>query len=430
MSYKAYITKIENVRKHPNADRLQLGECFGNTVCVDLSYKNNQIGIYFPTDGQLSEEFAKKNNLLRIKDENGENVGGYMDPRKRNIKTIKLRGEKSDGLFLPIESLTSFGDISKLKVGDIITTFNGHEICCKYVPKINNNNKVKFNNSKKIIKKTLSPLFKKHVDTEQLAYNLSVFRPGDEIEISLKIHGTSQRTAYLPVAKKYKKSIIDRLFRREGKPIYNWDYISGTRKTILENYEGGYYGDNNFRKPHHDFFVGKLHKGETVYYEVCGYTDKGKTIMPSGKVPKEYQKTYGKTMIFSYGCKESESDIYVYRMTMINEDGDVVEYTPDFMRYRCAQMGIKTVPLFEKLIIPKDVEDCGKYVKEKAEKYYEGIDPIGRTHVREGVVVRIVNRPSFTALKLKNFLFKCVEGLIKENAEAPDIEEAEGEKDE
>jgi hypothetical protein len=38
MSYCRYITTLKNVRKHPNADRLQLGECFGNTVCVNLDY--------------------------------------------------------------------------------------------------------------------------------------------------------------------------------------------------------------------------------------------------------------------------------------------------------------------------------------------------------------------------------------------------------
>ena len=80
MAYKAYITTIKNLRKHPNADRLQLGECFGNTICVDLTYQPEQVGIYFPTDGQLSVEFAEANNLLRKKDENGNPCGGYMDP--------------------------------------------------------------------------------------------------------------------------------------------------------------------------------------------------------------------------------------------------------------------------------------------------------------------------------------------------------------
>ena len=33
--YKAYITELKNVRPHPNANCLQLGDCFGNTVCVE-----------------------------------------------------------------------------------------------------------------------------------------------------------------------------------------------------------------------------------------------------------------------------------------------------------------------------------------------------------------------------------------------------------
>ena len=112
--YSAYVTTIKNLRKHPNADRLQLGECFGNTVCVSMEYTDGQIGVYFPTDGQFSVEFADTNNLLRKKDADGNNIGGYMDPDKRNVTSIKLRGEKSDGLFLPLVCLEPFGDISSL----------------------------------------------------------------------------------------------------------------------------------------------------------------------------------------------------------------------------------------------------------------------------------------------------------------------------
>ena len=50
----------------------------------------------------------------------------------------------------------------------------------------------------------------------------------------------------------------------------------------------------------------------------------------------------------------------------------------------------------------------------KAEQYYDGPDPIGKTHVREGVVVRIVNRPKFCAYKHKNFLFKQISGIISD----------------
>ena len=468
--YKAYITELKNVRKHPNADRLQLGDCFGNTVCVSLDFFEGQIGVYFPTDGQLSEEFCEQHNLVRKKDDAGNNIGGYLDPSKRNITAIRLRGEKSDGLFMPLSCLEYTGvDLSTMTVGTVIEgVVNGHDICCKYIPRRNvRHDNVSNGNKTRKHKVPVAPLFAEHADTEQLAYNLGAFKVGDEIEITLKMHGTSQRTGYLPVLKGYRRSIIDRILRREGTPIYDYGYVSGTRRTVLEDYEGGYYGSNAFREQHSKIFEGKLWKGETVYYEVVGFTDTGVPIMASANNKKmndkEFIKQYGETTIFSYGCSPSgskhlvgedeyskfildvaypQSDIYVYRMTMTNPDGEVVEYTPDFMRYRCEQIGVKCVPLLAKGTIdcegihihsPKgdlydfvhEGECVGDTVKVIAEKYYDGPDPIGRTHIREGVVVRIVNRPKFCAYKHKNFAFKVLEGLIKDAAEAPDMEEAQ-----
>lgn len=108
--YCAYVTRIRNLRKHSNADRLLCGECFGNTVIVDLGTQPDQLGVYFPVDGRLGLEFAQKHDLLRRKDENGNPAGGYLDPEKRNIKALKLRGEQSDGLFMPLSCLDGFTD--------------------------------------------------------------------------------------------------------------------------------------------------------------------------------------------------------------------------------------------------------------------------------------------------------------------------------
>lgn len=460
--YKAYITVLTNVRKHPNADRLLLADVFGNTVCVSTDYSEGQVGIYFPTDGQLSVEFAEKNNLLRKKDDAGNNIGGYMDPDKRNVTAIRLRGEKSDGLFLPLSALNYcyvHGDASiELRVGDVIEgTVNGREICCKYIPRSNSRRgTVTEGNRTRKKKVPTAPLFKEHADTEQLAYNLGAFRVGDEIEITLKMHGTSQRTGYLPVLKGYKRTLLDRILRREGTPIYDYGYVSGTRRTVLENYDGGFYGNNEFREQHSKIFEGKLWKGETVYYEVVGFTTSGQPIMSSANnsklQDKEFIKQYGKETVFSYGCSPNlyydstsgevrpyttpQSDVYVYRMTMTNPDGEVVEYTPDFMRYRCEQMAVKTVPVFAKAILNEashfatdgestEPGDLGAYVMKLAELFYDGPDPIGKTHVREGVVVRIINRPKFAAYKHKNFSFKVLEGIAKVEAEAPDMEEAQ-----
>jgi hypothetical protein len=183
---------------------------------------------------------------------------------------------------------------------------------------------------------------------------------------------------------------------------------------------------------------------------------------------KAFTKQYGPETVWSYGCDPHGSweisaeinsfdgenpqkvvaapkcEVYVYRMTQVNEDGDVVELSPDQMRMRCEQMGVKTVPVFERFIIPKtrleiqchedgsenlfnvDV-DPGEYVLRKVEEYFDGPDPIGKTHVREGVVARIVNRPNIAVYKHKNFSFKVLEGIAKDEAVAPDMEEAQEE---
>lgn len=439
-----YVVKVNELRKHPNADRLNIATFFGNDTCVSLDIVKGEIGIYFPVDLQLSEEFCLENHLLRKKPD-GTPDTGYMDPKKRNVTAMRLRGEKSDGLFLPLKCVAYTGiNLDELNIGDTITTLNGHEICKKYIPIRKHHsadNRVNKTRKKKV---PIAPLFVEHADTEQLAYNMGAFKNGDLVEITLKMHGTSGRTGYLPrlvdivptnvfavfceikdrnrKLNKLQKAMIA-YFDKHSRPKYDWGLVSGTRRTVLDSFDGGFYGSNEFREKHEKVFEGKLHKNETVYYEIVGFTNDGTPIMPKASNKKlnnkEFIKKYGEETIFSYGCDpdNKKSDLYVYRMTTTNEDGDVVEYTPDFMRYRCEQMGVKCVPLLWRGFIPEEVNP-GEYIKEIAEKYYDGPDPVGKTHVREGVVCRILNRPGFAAYKHKNYDFKCLSGIAVAQAEA------------
>jgi len=136
MSYQAIIGELKNVRKHSNADRLQLATIYGCQVVVDLSAKDNDKVIYFPTDGQLSEEYCATNNLIgKVDPETGERSGGYFD-HKRKVRAQKFCGEKSDGFVMPLESVAFTGyNISKFKVGDQFDNLNGVEICRKYITK-------------------------------------------------------------------------------------------------------------------------------------------------------------------------------------------------------------------------------------------------------------------------------------------------------
>ena len=448
MAYCGYVVRVEQLRKHTNADRLQIATFFGNDTIVGLDVNVGDIGVYFPVDGQLSERFCQVNNLVRVKDsETGKNIGGYMEPDKRNIKAIKLRGEKSDGLYMPLTAFTDFCKISDLKIGDTIDTLNGEEICRKYIPHSNKSAGGKSGKGVGRAKANIAPTFYEHVDTAQLAYNLAAFKVGDLVQLTLKMHGTSGRTGYLPLVHT-KRTWLDKLFRRHGKDYMEYGYITGTRRVVLDGKRsGGFYDSDDFRHNMAAKFEGKLHKGEVVYYEIVGFQGpNGAPIMSevaNSKVKDpEFTKQYGSVTTFAYGCNQTQPydadvpccDVYVYRMTMVNEDGDVVEYSPDQIKERCEQMGVNVVPEFTRFFVPDSVPglhgewvptDPQAYVVRRVEEYFDGPDPVGKTHVREGVVARICNRSKFEVYKHKNFSFKVLEGIAKDEATAPDIEEAQ-----
>ena len=423
--YCGFIVTIKNIRPHPNADKLRITTIFNEDVIVDLSYDVGKRCVYFPSDGQLGVEFCEVNNLVRKKDEAGNNVGGYLDPNKRNVKAIRLRGIVSDGLLLPIESLSTWTNVDELNEGDQITILNKVEICRKYIPRTNHrrNNSGTSKTKKKKVKEFSYPYFEEHVDTEQLRFNADKFKVGDICTITLKMHGTSARTSNC-LEVKNKKSFIKKLLHIPDKNKYK--IVSGTRRTVINAFDNdtGFYGTHAFRKPYHDALAEKLPKGMTIYYEIVGWVDENTTIMSKANNSKisnpEFKRQYGDETIFSYGCEQGQNDAYVYRITMTNEDGVVVELSWADVQIWCEKLGMKPVPTFETFIFTT-IEDLW----ERVYKYYDGTDPIGKTHVREGVVVRIENRPKFTAYKHKNESFRILEGIMKEDATVPYMEEAE-----
>ena len=417
------LEKSENIVMQTDYNVLK----YSGKVIVDLTYKEGQKIVFFPSDGQLSVEYASKNNLLRKKDENGDNIGGYMDPEKRNITAIKLRGEKSEGLILPIETLSEYTDISKLKDGDQITVLGGHEICCKYIPRQKQGNYPPNKKQKKKEEEILYPFFEEHKDTSQLAYNMDAFKEGDIIYITRKLHGTSGRTANTLRKARKRRNLFQKIFRIIPKIKTERCVVSGSRRTVLkESKTSGYYSDNSFRWKYHELLKDKMPEGMEIFYEIVGYVNDNTPIMPSvsnKKVKdKAFTKKFGEKTTFSYGCELGESEMYVYRMTMTSTDGTVVELPWEIVEIWCEKLGIKHVPDLEKFIFttPEDL-------RKRVDKYITGMpaDEIGKTHIAEGVVVRIDNRETFTAFKDKCFEFKVIESIIKDDSIVPDMEEAQ-----
>ena len=99
---------------------------------------------------------------------------------------------------MPLTSLSYLGDISDLKPGITIDTWNGEEICKKYIPRSNHKTSITVtgnNKKKKKVKVETLPHFVEHIDTPQLRFCQNLFKPGDIICLTEKVHGTSSRNA-------------------------------------------------------------------------------------------------------------------------------------------------------------------------------------------------------------------------------------------
>lgn len=422
MAYFGLVTKIQNVRKDPNSDRLYLADCFSEGVIVGPDLKTGDLVLYLPTDGEIERWFGNEFCLFR-KNEDGSVQGGYLE-NNGHVRAIKLRGNQSSGIVIALDRVyEKFGD-QHWSDGDKVTTINDKEFCRKYIPKRKSNSTygVKTSYKGRKAEGITYPEFSMHTDTEQLAYNFDKFREGDRLNMTLKMHGTSQRSmntyAELP------NGFFRRLFHMKKRT--KQAYVLGTRRCVVTENSQGYYGNDQFRMPHHEALKPHLEPGMEVFYEVVGYygPNEENTIMPIGdntKVnDKAFVKWFGKRSIFSYGCEPGQSKMYIYRIT--SENGER-EWTPDEITAWCDQHGFNRVPVIENFTFTT-VED----LQERINKYFEDLaDPIGRTHVKEGVVIRIVNRRTFTAFKSKTYEFKVIEGIIKETETAPDMEEMQEE---
>lgn len=439
MSYKAIITKVKNIRPMLGADRLRLATVANNQIIIGTDIEEGTLGVFFPDDGALSHEFCHENNLYRHKEynKNPEAKGGFFEDNRR-VKVLKLRGEKSEGFWCPLEYLSYTGyNLDKLNEGFEFDKLNGFNICEKYytpatrkmMKAAGKGNRVK-NKSKKLKLKEMYPDFKEHWDTKQLAYYIDKLPKGILLQISEKVHGTSGRIGYIKLHKYLNK--FQKLWNKYL-PIkfqeYEYKYISGSRRVILHNNkEDGYYKDSDFRSEIHKKIekIG-LNPGETIYFEICGFTDQGKNIMsPQGIKDKELKKLYGDTMVYSYGCDPNEKlnkpkyDIYVYRITRTLDNGSISEVPYYQLVGRCKELDLKIVPeLKEQFIFDGDTKKLLKTCEELA----EGPSTIDKSHIREGIVLRCDYPGMETNFKLKSFHFKTLEGLIKNDPKYIDMEE-------
>ena len=439
--YKATVVKIKNVRAHSNADLVKLATCHGNQVVVGLETAEDDLGIYFPTDGVLSHDFCYYNNLYRKPDMNSDikaNPGMFDDNRR--VRTQKFRGEISDGFWMPISCFDFiYNDLGiklpKFEEGIEIDDLVGIPICKKYMNK-KTQDAANQNTSKKTKRAKTSIMFKEHFDTAQLGKNLHEINPDELIVITEKLHGTSGRIGNVLVSAKL--NWLDKIAKAFGIKIHekDWMYLNGTRRVVLEETSGNQFHDPNIRDIALKKLDGHIRKGETFYFEIVGYETNGSPIMGSVDTSKIGDKSfvakYGKNMEYSYGCQPGTCEIYVYRITITNEDGHSIDLSWNDVVLRCNEIGVKHVPLLGIYTLDHiaslgdtlDVNEAQNEFLKIVEELVKGPSTIDPRHIREGVVVKIDNygiNPK--VYKHKSFEFKVLEGIVKDSG-AIDMEES------
>jgi tRNA-binding EMAP/Myf-like protein len=418
MNNAAIVCRIKNVRPHPNADRVQLGTACGYQVVVGLDIHENDLGIYFPTDTCLGKDFAEANPELLT----------YFGKNLR-VRTQKFRGENSEGFWCHLQHLPLEVIEAGTKEGTELTTVNGKEVCKKYINPATLNKRNFAQNIAKRLRSGSLPTFQKHVETEHLRKEWERIPKDRQWIWTVKVHGTSQRVGNVLVERDL--SLVERFLQWAGIPVATnrYEYLVGSRNVILgELKPDGSVGKDNFysdefRKEAAKPFLGNLHKGEVVYYEVVGYAAYNSPVM--GTVTpkdKELKKLYGDEITYSYGCANGSFDIYVYRIAYQNEDGTSIDLTWDQVKKRCTELGVKYVPEHPVYGYSElDIKAC------ELDKVVEILDierpdPVDDRHPMEGVVLRVEgSKPEF--YKEKSFTFKVLEGIIKD-ADVVDLEEA------
>lgn len=463
MAHKAFIAKVEQVVQIEGAKTVQMAIVLGTQLVVGLDTKVGDIGVFFPSELQLSNDYCRENNLFRDSSLNKNNEkSGFFDDNRR-VRAQKFLKIKSDGYFAPIESLKYTGyDLSKLTLGTEFDELGGIKICEKYMSQaamraLRNNRK----NALKKVKVIEAPTFKEHVDTEQFAYYSRSIQKGSVLSVSAKYHGTSFRCANLNTIKlrnKWKKplellfkfaesklvkkldknnwlnynlvtylrnkqedhkSLVGKLFFKEG-----YDYIAGSRRvTLFEDRDSnkvGFHGPESYRFEVLEKLKPFLKKDMIIFGEIFGYVN-GAPIMGKHDVEKikdkAYLKKYGKEITYKYGCKPDEYRIIIYRISQVSQDGELIDYTVPQLKAYC---DLYNLPYAKMLVEPFVYDGDEQKLIELVNNLTEGEDVLGEdfvdpSHIREGVVIRVDYNslvPKF--FKSKNFAFKLLEGIAKE----------------
>lgn len=199
-----------------------------------------------------------------------------------------------------------------------------------------------------------------------------------------------------------------------------FEHVFGSRKVIKDitsdtqqhYYGGDIWSDMGLR------IKDVIPENVIVYGEIVGWTDDGAPI----------QRGY------TYGEEKGNRTLYVYRVSIVTDSGDLWDLSWDQVRYFCDTRGLKHVPeLWRGFKKDFDLEDfkerdfLGAYLGPEGAAYPDEPVPLSKdgTGADEGIAIR-VERPGQVPLlfKYKNDSFYLYETAVLDSGEV-DLESEE-----
>lgn len=438
---EAFVAILKNIQKIEGADKIVQADVTLNDIkitqiVVGVDTVENTPVVYFDSNLCINESVISDidKQTPGYGKEGFVSLGSYLG-RGGRVKVIKLRGCISNGLAVDVNKFKIFTKESLVE-GYSFTKLGNTEICHKYTVPIKTQSVSSQKKGRHAKKETvmLPDQFHFHIDTEQLLRNIHKLKPGQIISISRKIHGTSAIFGANRI--KRRLSFLERVAEFFGASIEKTQYggITASRSVIknieLENkkvksskpgfYQVDVWSDavNKFFRPIFPF----IRKGETFYYEIVGYLPNSTKMIQKG---------------YSYGCKEGEYKIAIYRITYTSPEGFVFEYSWEAMKERARSLGLPTVEEFfygkvETLVSKKysSDEEFREYLIEALKETYlekncpDCFDEKKKPLPEEGIVLR-VERDGIEVYKLKSENFLLRESRTSESGETNvDDEEA------
>jgi len=322
------VCRVDEISKHPNADRLSIVRVKGWNCIVGLDqYEVGQLVVFVPPDCIIPDSIIDKYNLEYLK-HNGR------------TGSVKLRGYISQGLILDLPD-------GKFKDGDNVAEILG-------IAKYEQPEPAFSGQANQVSKKKLNPAFSKYTNIENYKNFDNIFNNEDVVVITEKIHGANARFGNLEI-------VIDK-----SQPVF-YRLNKWIEKNIFGKTHEFVYGSHNVQ------LYGKA-KSNTFYGD-----DKWGSIAKkydlANKIPKDYVvygEVYGSGIQdLTYGIDDIKLVVFDvrYKGTYLNW-GDMIDF--------CYELNLPLVPILH----------LGLFNEEVLKQCTDGNSIICSTQIREGCVVK------------------------------------------